>query len=128
MHGRLLTDSAVAMHAAVVHGLGIGLAPLWQVRPLVDAGAVEIVLEDFETASIPIHVVWAPTRMRFREEQIVHGFPGYPLEERPLVGMDAMWSISIALGVIAALINCPIQEKPVARLAMARPVSAAVGR
>jgi len=41
---------------------------------------------------------------------------------------DAMWWISIALGVIAALINWPIQEKPVARLAAARSVSAAVGR
>jgi hypothetical protein len=39
-----------------------------------------------------------------------------------------MWWISIALGVIAALINWPIQEKPVARLATARPVGAAVGR
>jgi predicted MFS family arabinose efflux permease len=30
---------------------------------------------------------------------------------------DAMWWISIALGLIAALLNWPIQEKPVARLA-----------
>ena len=35
---------------------------------------------------------------------------------------DAMWWISIALGVLAALINWPIREKPVARLAAgARP-------
>jgi predicted MFS family arabinose efflux permease len=32
---------------------------------------------------------------------------------------DAMWWISIALGLLAALINWPIQEKPVARLATA---------
>jgi predicted MFS family arabinose efflux permease len=32
---------------------------------------------------------------------------------------DAMWWISIALGVLAALINWPIREKPVARLAVA---------
>jgi len=32
---------------------------------------------------------------------------------------DAMWWISIALGVIAALINWPIQERPVTRLAPA---------
>ena len=30
---------------------------------------------------------------------------------------DAMWWISIALGLVAALIHWPIQEKPVARLA-----------
>jgi predicted MFS family arabinose efflux permease len=32
---------------------------------------------------------------------------------------DAMWWISIGLGLLAALINWPIQEKPVARLAQA---------
>ena len=39
---------------------------------------------------------------------------------------DAMWWISIALGLLAALINWPIQEKPVARLAATsvRPVGA----
>jgi predicted MFS family arabinose efflux permease len=39
---------------------------------------------------------------------------------------DAMWWISIALGLLAALINWPIQEKPVARLAAtsASPVGA----
>ena len=39
---------------------------------------------------------------------------------------DAMWWLSIALGVLAALLNWPIQEKPVPRLtaAGARAVSA----
>ena len=39
---------------------------------------------------------------------------------------DAMWWISIALGLVAALINWPIQEKPVPRLtaAGARAISA----
>jgi len=32
---------------------------------------------------------------------------------------DAMWWISVALGVISALINWPIKERPVARIAMA---------
>jgi len=37
---------------------------------------------------------------------------------------DAMWWLSIALGVLAALLNWPIQEKPVARLAPASPRAA----
>jgi len=38
---------------------------------------------------------------------------------------DAMWWISIALGVLSALINWPIRERPVERLAAeARPVGA----
>ncbi len=32
---------------------------------------------------------------------------------------DAMWWISIALGLISALINWPIKERPVARIAAA---------
>jgi hypothetical protein len=31
---------------------------------------------------------------------------------------DLMWSISIALGLFAALINWPIRERPVERLAL----------
>ncbi len=63
VRGRFRTDSVAAAHAAVAGGLGIGLAPLWQIRGLVDDGVVEFILEDFETARIPIHVVWPPTRM-----------------------------------------------------------------
>ena len=32
---------------------------------------------------------------------------------------NAVWMIAIALGIFAALINCPIREKPLARLAAA---------
>jgi predicted MFS family arabinose efflux permease len=37
---------------------------------------------------------------------------------------DAMWWISIALGVVSALINWPIKEKPVARIATHQAVAA----
>ena len=33
---------------------------------------------------------------------------------------DAMWWISVALGVISALLNWPIKERPVARIEAAR--------
>ncbi|MGV6873656.1 LysR family transcriptional regulator [Pseudochelatococcus sp. B33] len=60
--GRLRTDSTAATHAAVARGLGIGFTPLWQIRPLVDQGAVEIILEEFEAAKVPIHAVWPATK------------------------------------------------------------------
>lgn len=60
--GRLRTDSAAVAHAAVAQGIGIGRTPLWQIRGLVDAGAVEIILEDFEVPPIPIHAVWPPAK------------------------------------------------------------------
>ncbi|WP_105405241.1 LysR family transcriptional regulator [Neorhizobium sp. T7_12] len=58
VHGRFGSDSAAATHAAVASGLGIGLTPLWQIRSLVDEGAVEVVLEEFEDSKIPIYAVW----------------------------------------------------------------------
>lgn len=62
VYGPFRTDSTPAMLAAVARGLGIGLAPLWQIRGLVDQGVVEVVLEDFEAARLPIYAVLPPTR------------------------------------------------------------------
>jgi DNA-binding transcriptional LysR family regulator len=63
VHGRFRSDSAAATHAAVANGLGIGLAPLWQICGLVDRGDVEIILEDFEQAKMPIHAVWPSSKI-----------------------------------------------------------------
>ena len=64
VQGRFRTDSAAAMHTAVAAGAGIGRAPLWQIRPLVDAGAVEVVLQDFEVSKLPIYLVWSSAKMQ----------------------------------------------------------------
>lgn len=61
--GRFRADSAAATHAAVAGGLGLGFTPLWQIRDLVDRGAVELVLEEFEAARVPIYAVSPPTRV-----------------------------------------------------------------
>jgi DNA-binding transcriptional LysR family regulator len=63
VQGRFRTDSAAAAQAAVARGLGIGFAPLWQIRGLVDSGEVEVILQEFESGKIPVHVVWSPTRV-----------------------------------------------------------------
>jgi DNA-binding transcriptional LysR family regulator len=51
--GRFRTSSAPAANEAAVQGLGIANAALWQVRPLVDSGAVELVLTRFEPSPVP---------------------------------------------------------------------------
>ena len=73
--GRFRSDSTAAMHGAVASGLGIGFTPLWQVRSLVDDGAVEVILEDFEGAKIPIYAVWpagkkAPAKTRLFVDEL----------------------------------------------------------
>jgi len=64
VQGPFSTDSAAAMHTAVAAGAGIGRAPLWQIRPLVDAGTVEVVLQDFEVGKLPIYIVWSSAKMQ----------------------------------------------------------------
>lgn len=62
-HGRLSTNSIAAATAAALRGFGLGMAPLWQIRDLVEDGLLEVVLEEFEAAKFPIHAVFPPTRM-----------------------------------------------------------------
>ena len=61
--GRFRTNTVAAAHEAAVHGLGIARAYLWQVRSLLDRGAVELTLTRFEPMPIPIQAVWPATRV-----------------------------------------------------------------
>ncbi len=69
VHGVFRANSPAACNEAAVLGLGIATAPLWQVRPLLDQGRIELVLTDFELPAMPISIVWPqtsalPTRTR----------------------------------------------------------------
>ncbi len=59
--GALRCDDAASANAAVIHGAGIGLAPLWQVRPELDQGRLEIVLPGHEPPPVAVHAVWPGT-------------------------------------------------------------------
>jgi DNA-binding transcriptional LysR family regulator len=61
--GRFRTSGALAANEAAMQGIGIGNAPLWQVRALVDRGDLELILTRFEPPPVPIHAVWTPTRV-----------------------------------------------------------------
>lgn len=52
-----------AVYSAVSAGLGLGYSPLWQIRHLVDAGRVEIVLKEYEPRPVPIHALWQESRL-----------------------------------------------------------------
>jgi DNA-binding transcriptional LysR family regulator len=39
------------------------MAPLWQIRELVDQGIVELILEPFETARTPIYAIARPSKI-----------------------------------------------------------------
>lgn len=58
--GRFRSDTAPARIEAVVAGLGIGQAPLYQIRPYLDDGRLEMLLAEYESAPIPLQMVWLP--------------------------------------------------------------------
>ena len=58
VQGRFRSESAAARTAAVASGFGIGLAPLWQVRRLIEQGIVEQILVGHEPPPIPLQIVW----------------------------------------------------------------------
>jgi DNA-binding transcriptional LysR family regulator len=78
VHGRFRSENAAVRNAAVASGLGIGLAPLWQVRRLIEQGIVEQILVGHEPLPIPLQIVWAkrgagalPRRVRAAMEFLV---------------------------------------------------------
>jgi DNA-binding transcriptional LysR family regulator len=60
--GRFHSNSAAAIRAAASEGVGLAQLPLWQIRELVEEGALAVVLQEFETEGMPIQLVWPPTK------------------------------------------------------------------
>ena len=63
VHGAFRSNAMTAVYSAVSAGLGLGYSPLWQIRHLVDAGRVEIVLKEYEPRPVPIHALWQESRL-----------------------------------------------------------------
>ena len=82
--GRFRTSGAVAANAAAAAGLGIASGPLWQVRSLLDRGAVELLLTRFEPPSVPIHAVLPATRLLPARTQLFLDFLAARLHKQPL--------------------------------------------
>jgi DNA-binding transcriptional LysR family regulator len=81
VHPRFSSTSAAACNEAVAQALGIGIAPLWQVRSLLDSGRIELVLADFEPEPTPVHLVWPsrnllPARTRSLIDFLAARLPG----------------------------------------------------
>jgi len=72
--GRVRTDGAMAANAAAVQGLGVGNALLWQVRPALDRGEIELILTRFEPTAVPIHAVWPATKVLPAKTQLFIDF------------------------------------------------------
>ena len=56
--GVVRSNDTAAANAAILHGAGIGLAPLWQVRQDIDDGRLELLLPAHEPPPISVSAVW----------------------------------------------------------------------
>lgn len=63
VHGNLTCNQAAAAAEACAEGLGFGMFLLYQVEPLVRAKRLEIVLENFEPAPLPVSLVYPEARL-----------------------------------------------------------------
>ncbi|APR80389.1 Transcriptional regulator, LysR family protein [Minicystis rosea] len=67
--GGFESDSAYVTNHAVLAGLGIAIAPFFQLRDAIERGEAEILLDEYLLAPVPVHAVWpsearTPTRVR----------------------------------------------------------------
>ena len=60
VRGPLRTDNATIVNEAVLHGLGIGVAQMWQVRDWVEQRRITALLTEYELPPVPVSVVWPP--------------------------------------------------------------------
>lgn len=56
--GPFSANDAATANEAVASGLGLGMAPLWQLQRMLEEGRVEIVLQDYEAPPVPLQAVW----------------------------------------------------------------------
>jgi DNA-binding transcriptional LysR family regulator len=82
--GLFRTNSALAANEGAVQGLGIASAPLWQVRSLVERGAVELIFNRFEPPPIPIQAVWPTTRVQPAKTHLFVNFLAARLKNQQL--------------------------------------------
>lgn len=81
VNGVMRCNDTAASNAAVLHGAGIGLAPLWQARQDIDNGRLELLLSDHEPPPIPVSAVWpsnagTPARTRLFVDMLKHRLAG----------------------------------------------------
>jgi DNA-binding transcriptional LysR family regulator len=82
--GRFRANGASVINEAATHGLGIAIAPLWHIRPLIDRGLVELALARFSPPPIPVHATWSGTRVLPAKTRMFVDFLGQRLKAERL--------------------------------------------
>jgi DNA-binding transcriptional LysR family regulator len=78
---RLRSNALDVVVSAALGGTGIARAPSWQVQDHVDAGRLELVLQDYQRPSVPLQMIFSDARHFSRKVQsfadfLAHRWPG----------------------------------------------------
>ena len=67
--GNLQTNSSEVIRASVLSGMGIGYSPTWLFEDVIESGDLQILLPDWLTPALPIHIVSPPQRRQSAKVQ-----------------------------------------------------------
>jgi len=84
--GTLRVDHGLAARAAFVAGRGIGPAHLWLVHDLLDNGELEVLLDDYSLASVPLNLLIVPERAGIARVRLLVDFLVAKLSKLPGIG------------------------------------------
>ncbi|MDE3011078.1 MAG: LysR family transcriptional regulator [Pseudomonadota bacterium] len=62
VEGPLQTNTSEVVRAAVLDGIGIAYSPTWLFQDLIETGEVKVLLPDWQTKPLPLHLVSPPER------------------------------------------------------------------
>ena len=72
--GNLQTNSSEVIRASVLSGMGIGYSPTWLFEDEMEKGDLQVLLPDWPTPTLPVHIVSPPQR---RQSAKVQAFVRY---------------------------------------------------
>lgn len=84
VRGVFRCNDASSANAAVMHGMGIGMSPFWQVRQAIDQGRLVLVLVDHEPPPLAVHALWpgsavTPGRTRMFVDMLMQHLAAEPV-------------------------------------------------
>jgi len=62
VEGPLKTNTSEIVRSSVLGGLGIAYSPTWLFQDLIESGEVQVLLPDWQTTPLPLHLVSPPER------------------------------------------------------------------
>jgi len=87
-HARLEVDDTNAYLAAGIAGLGVLQAPAYMVQPALQAGQLVVLMQDWNTYQVPVHVIYRPNRFLSAKVRVFIDWTVSLFERNPYLKLD----------------------------------------